>query len=391
MNEFDITMKSRVIFSLGASGRVGVVAREFNAHRAMIVTDPGIQRAGLDTVLVESLKREHIEISVFTRVDPNPTTQNVNDGVAFAKEFSPDVIIALGGGSSLDAGKAINMIRTRGGKITDYRGMVTGGSKLPPLIAVPTTAGTGSEVSPFILISDPVTHGKIVIRDIHMIPDVAILDPTLTTSMPRSITISTGVDALVHGIEAFVAKGSQPLSQALALEAIQIIYTTLPNVIERPGDVDERGKMLIASNLAGMAFTLSYLGLAHSMANPLTRISGMAHGMAVGLMLPYVILFNEPVAQKEYARIANQIFGRQSPSDPKEATLKMASSLKRFLASLDFPENLKRAGVPEDRLEEMAEEAIRQATVRSNPREASLEEIAELYLQAYEGSEAFES
>jgi alcohol dehydrogenase len=386
MDKFDITIKSRVIFSPGASGGVGVIAREFNAHRVMIVVDPGIQKAGLDSLLVESLKREHIEISVFTRVDPNPTTQNVNDGVAFAKEFSPDVIIALGGGSSLDAGKAINMIRTRGGKITDYRGMLAEGSELPPLIAIPTTAGTGSEVSPFILISDPVTHAKIVIRDIHMIPDVVLLDPMLTTSMPHHVTVSTGVDALAHGVEAFVAKGSQPFSQALALEAVQIIYTTLPRVIEQPDHLENRSKMLIASNLAGMAFSLSYLGLAHSMANPLTRVAGVAHGMAVGLMLPYVILFNEPVAHKDYARIASRIFGSQSPSDPKEATRKLVSSLKTFLAGLDFPENLKKAGVSKDSLKEMAEEAIRQATARSNPREATLEDVKALYRCAYEGS-----
>jgi alcohol dehydrogenase len=386
MDKFDITIKSRVIFSPGASGGVGVIAREFNAHRVMIVVDPGIQKAGLDSLLVESLKREHIEISVFTQVDPNPTTQNVNDGVAFAKEFSPDVIIALGGGSSLDAGKAINMIRTRGGKITDYRGMLAEGSELPPLIAIPTTAGTGSEVSPFILISDPVTHAKIVIRDIHMIPDVVLLDPMLTTSMPHHVTVSTGVDALAHGVEAFVAKGSQPFSQALALEAVQIIYTTLPRVIEQPDHLENRSKMLIASNLAGMAFSLSYLGLAHSMANPLTRVAGVAHGMAVGLMLPYVILFNEPVAHKDYARIASRIFGSQSPSDPKEATRKLVSSLKTFLAGLDFPENLKKAGVSKDSLKEMAEEAIRQATARSNPREATLEDVKALYRYAYEGS-----
>jgi len=386
MDKFDITIKSRVIFSPGASGGVGVIAREFNAHRVMIVVDPGIQKAGLDSLLVESLKREHIEISVFTRVDPNPTTQNVNDGVAFAKEFSPDVIIALGGGSSLDDGKAINMIRTRGGKITDYRGMLAEGSELPPLIAIPTTAGTGSEVSPFILISDPVTHAKIVIRDIHMIPDVVLLDPMLTTSMPHHVMVSTGVDALAHGVEAFVAKGSQPFSQALALEAVQIIYTTLPRVIEQPDHLENRSKMLIASNLAGMAFSLSYLGLAHSMANPLTRVAGVAHGMAVGLMLPYVILFNEPVAHKDYARIASRIFGSQSPSDPKEATRKLVSSLKTFLAGLDFPENLKKAGVSKGSLKEMAEEAIRQATARSNPREAPLEDVKALYRYAYEGS-----
>jgi alcohol dehydrogenase class IV len=385
MDEFDITMKSRVIFSLGASGRVGRVAREFDAHRAMIVTDPGIQKAGLDTLLVESLKREHIETSIFTQVEPNPTSQNVEDGLTMAREFYPDIIVALGGGSSLDAAKAVNMLRCRGGKIADYGGMLTGGSKLPPLIAIPTTAGTGSEVSPFILISDSVTHAKIVIRDIHMIPDVAILDPILTTSMPRKITIYTGVDALAHGIEAFVAKGSQPFSQALALEAIRIIYGTLPGVLERPENLDGRGQMLIASNLAGLAFTLSYLGLAHSLANPLTRVTGMAHGMAVGLTLPYVIMFNEPVAHDDYARIAGLVLGGEAPSDPKEATLALASSLTKFLVRLNLPENLKRAGVPADCLAEMAEEALRQATVRSNPREANLEDLNALYRHAYEG------
>jgi alcohol dehydrogenase class IV len=265
--------------------------------------------------------------------------------------------------------------------------MLTGGSKLPPLIAIPTTAGTGSEVSPFILISDSVTHAKIVIRDIHMIPDVAILDPILTTSMPRKITIYTGVDALAHGIEAFVAKGSQPFSQALALEAIRIIYGTLPGVLERPENLDGRGQMLIASNLAGLAFTLSYLGLAHSLANPLIRVTGMAHGMAVGLTLPYVILFNEPVAHDDYARIAGLVLGGEAPSDPKEATLALASSLRKFLVRLNLPENLKRAGVPADRLAEMAEEAIRQATVRSNPREPNLEDLKALYGHAYEGTE----
>jgi alcohol dehydrogenase class IV len=264
--------------------------------------------------------------------------------------------------------------------------MLAEGSELPPLIAIPTTAGTGSEVSPFILISDPVTHAKIVIRDIHMIPDVVLLDPMLTTSMPHHVMVSTGVDALAHGVEAFVAKGSQPFSQALALEAVQIIYTTLPRVIEQPDHLENRSKMLIASNLAGMAFSLSYLGLAHSMANPLTRVAGVAHGMAVGLMLPYVILFNEPVAHKDYARIASRIFGSQSPSDPKEATRKLVSSLKTFLAGLDFPENLKKAGVSKDSLKEMAEEAIRQATARSNPREAPLEDVKALYRYAYEGS-----
>lgn len=189
----------------------------------MIVTDQGIQKAGLDGPLLKSIKNEKLDISVFNKVEPNPTTKNIEDGLALAKEFHPDIIIALGGGSSIDAAKGINILHTRGGQITDYRGVVTGGSSLQPLIAVPTTAGTGSEATPFLPISDSVTHAKIVIRDVQAVPDIAVLDPNLTISLPRQATILTGVDALVHGFESFVAKGSQPHSQALGVEAIQII------------------------------------------------------------------------------------------------------------------------------------------------------------------------
>lgn len=385
MKEFDVVMKSRVIFSPGSSERVGQIVRDWNVRRALVVTDPGIRKAGLDRGVYESLKREAMEIALFSDVEPNPTTENVDQGVQFARGFSPDLIVALGGGSSLDAGKAINVVFCRGGKITDYRGMSSSGKKLLPLIALPTTAGTGSEVSPFILISDAQSHGKIVTRDLHLIPDIALLDPVLTRSMPGWVTASTGVDALVHGIEAFVAKGSQPYSQSLALRAIETIYRTLPHVLERPDDLEGRGKMLVASNLAGMAFALSYLGLAHAMANPLTRVTGIAHGIAVGMVLPYVIRFNEPVAQNEYATIAIQILGNRCPSQPHEATLQMAFSLKRFITSLGLPDSLKAAGIPQDHLDEMAQEAFRQATVRSNPREATLEDLKMLYRDAYEG------
>lgn len=386
MNQFDITMKWRVVFAPGASGRVGELVHGFNAQRVMVVTDQGIQKAGLEGPLLKSLRNEKLDIAVFNKVEPNPTTKNVEDGFAMAKEFRPDIIIALGGGSSIDAAKAINILHTRGGQITSYRGVVTEGSSLQPLIAIPTTAGTGSEVTPFLLISDSGTHAKIVIRDFQAIPDIAVLDPNFTISLPRQTTILTGVDALVHGFESFVAKGTQFYSQALAMEAIQIIYTALPKVVKEPEDLDARGRMLLASNLTGMALALSYLGLAHSTANPLTRVAGMEHGLAVGLMLPYVIQFNEPVASNKYVRIASRILERGGPSEPKEATLNLASSLKKFLINLGFPEDLKKAGVSEESLQEMAEEAFTQATVKSNPREASLEDIMGIYQSAFEGS-----
>lgn len=385
MNPFDMTIQFRVIFFPGATGKVGEIAQEFNARRAMVVMDPGFQKTGLQAPLLESLDRQTMVVSIFNEVEPNPTTGDVEDGLILAKEFSPDVMIALGGGSALDTAKAINLLRTYGGCLTDFRAGLPGVNKLPPLIAIPTTAGTGSEVSPFVLISDHLSHAKIVIRAAQMIPDVAILDPNLTTTIPHQVTVNTGIDALVHGVEAMVAKGSPPFSQALAMEAVQIIYSSLPRVVERPEDVDQRGRMLVASNMAGMAFTYSYLGLAHSLANPLTQVGGLPHGLAVGMMLPYVILFNATQVKYEYARIARQILGNRTPIDPQGAAERLASTLKTFLVHLGFPENLKKAGISGDTIPGMAEEAMRQATVRSNPREPTLEEIEELYRKAYEG------
>ena len=182
---------------------------------------------------------------------------------------------------------------------------------------------------------------------------------------------------------------------AQAFKARRIMVVMDPGIeragiqAQRPTDLDGRGKMLVASNMAGMAFTYSYLGLTHSLANPLTRVAGMIHGMAVGMMLPYVIRFNEPVARKDYSGIAARILGNQTPSDPKEATRKLAARLKTFLIPLGFPENLKEAGVSRDSIPEMAVEAVIQPSARANPREATLEDVTKLYSQAYEGEEIF--
>jgi alcohol dehydrogenase len=390
MNPFDLSFHFRVISSPGASGKAGEVVRSCNARRVMVVMDPGIERAGLHARLFESLKRHQVEVSIFTEVQPNPTTLNVEAGVKRANEFSPDMIIALGGGSSIDTAKAVNMLRICGGKLTDYRAGLPA-AKLPPLMAIPTTAGTGAEVTPFILISDSATHAKIVLRGPQMIPRISILDATLTTTLPRQVTTDTGIDALVHSVEAIVAKGSPLFSQALGLESLGIIYRTLPLVIENPANLEGREKMLAASNMAGLAFAYSYLGLSHSLSNPLTRVAGMAHGMAVGMVLPYVILFNYPAAPSEYAAIAARILGNAAPADPKEAAGRLAAAMKEFLRVLGYPPSLREAGISRDRIPEMAEEAILQPSARANPREATLDEIKTLYYRAYEGEEVFEA
>ena len=239
----------------------------------------------------------------------DPTIDNVEQGLAQAQEFEPQLLVALGGGSAMDCAKAINILFNRGGRLQDYAGSVPGGSALLPLVALPTSAGTGSEVSPFLLISDNESHAKMVIRDPKAIPKIAVLDPTLTRSLPPGATLYAGLDALVHGFESYVAVGSQPYTQALALQAVELIVDNLPRVMSEPSDLEARGSMLVAANMAGMAFSLSYLGLAHSLANALAKVAGVPHGMAVGMMLSRVIRFNQDAAKDEYCKLARHLLG----------------------------------------------------------------------------------
>ena len=317
MRPFDLGMNYRIIYSEQSAAVVSKLAAELVANRVLMVTDPGIQAIGLDRSILESLKKQGVSVSLFTRVEPNPTTENVDHGLAQAREFRPSVLVALGGGSAMDCAKAINIRLHRKGRLQDYATSVVGGSPLLPLVALPTTAGTGSEVTPFLLISDSETHAKIVIRDPQAIPKVAVLDPNFTLSLPAEATLYAGLDALVHCFESYVAIGSQPYTEALAVRAINLILHNLPRVMAEPTDLRARGKMLVAANLAGMAFSLSYLGLAHSFANALTKIGAVPHGKAVGMMLPWVIRFNHSVAR---INIMNSPRMRSGTSVPKSPT-----------------------------------------------------------------------
>ena len=242
MNPFDLNINCRIIHTQQSSATVSALVTELGANRVFMVTDPGIQALGLHCPLMEEIRRRGAALSLFSQVEPNPTTSNVEHGFAQAREFKPRLVVALGGGSAMDCAKAINILLARGGHVRDYAGSVPGGGPaLLPLVALPTTAGTGSEVSPFLLISDSETHAKIVIRDAQAIPKIAVLDPTLSLSLPPEATLYAGLDAMVHGFESYVAVGSQPYTQALALRAVELIFDNLPRVMSEPSDIEARG------------------------------------------------------------------------------------------------------------------------------------------------------
>ncbi len=300
---------TKVVFGSGAIQRTGVFARSLGALRPMVVTDRGIAEAGhLDHVL-ESLRAAGVEWSAFMGVEENPTTETVDACVTAARQHQADLLIGLGGGSSMDTAKGCNFILTNGGKMSDYHGTGKATKPMLPLIAIPTTAGTGSECQSYALISDSVTHAKMACGDKKAAAKIALLDPDLTMTQPARVTRVTGIDALAHALESAVSKKRTPISVAYSRAAFALLSQHYLTVLREPDNKVARAAMLLGSALAGTAIENSMLGAGHSAANPLTAHFGIVHGEAVGMMLPLVMRHNltEPEAWEEYSQLADPL------------------------------------------------------------------------------------
>jgi alcohol dehydrogenase len=385
-DDFTLWFNTTVHYGAGKLSELGSLLRSFNASKILIVTDRGIVASGILKKCTDAILSEHIRFSLFDGVEPNPTTESVEKGLTLAKRESIHAIVSIGGGSSIDASKAINVLLANGGQITDYHGFNRVRKKGLPLIAIPTTAGTGSEMTSVMLISDNKTHQKIVCSDPKIIPDVAILDPTLTLSLPPAVTIESGLDALGSSIEAYVSKAANEYSDVLALRATEIIANNIVKVYEEPFNLDSRSKMLIGANMMGLAVHLSYIGAAHSMANPLTKHFGIRHGIAVGIVLPYVMLFNTPWQPQKYKQIALAL-GVEMKKGEDDLTMgrKGVFKVRRLLDQLSLPSNLSKMGVKEDLISTMADEALAQLSIDYNPVKPDLQQMTDLFYSAVRG------
>lgn len=383
---FDSVPRTRLVFGNGAIGRVGELTADLGARRALLVTDAGIVRAGHAAKVRELLLTRLESVEVFDAVRENPDTECVDACLQLARRCRPEVIIGLGGGSSMDTAKGGNFLLTNGGRMQDYWGV--GKAKLPmlPFIAIPTTAGTGSECQSAALIADATTHMKMACLDAKAAARVAILDPELTLSQPPRVTACTGIDAIAHAVETAVTTKRTALSQLYSREAFRLLAPSLPRVIADPRDVESRGRMLLGSALAGTAIELSMLGAAHSAANPLTAHFGIVHGIAVGLMLPHVVRFNagDPVVAAAYAALVS---GLDSPVDAAADARAVAGLIERLDTLLDvagFPTSLAEAGAKVEAISTLADEAARQWTAGFNPRPIQAEDFAKLYRAAFQ-------
>ncbi|HLH56851.1 MAG TPA: iron-containing alcohol dehydrogenase [Verrucomicrobiae bacterium] len=383
---FDFEPRTRLIFGVNAVERIGELAVQLGARKLLLVTDAGIVSAGHAARVISLLERQHLKVVCFDQVEENPSTQCVEKCVDVARLLGIDTIVGLGGGSSMDTAKGCNFILSNGGHMSDYWGI--GKAKLPmlPLIAIPTTGGTGSECQSFALITDERTHQKMACGDPKAAARIAILDPALTVSQPPRVTACSGIDAIAHAVETAVTRKRTPLSFLFSREAFRLTATGLPRVLSSPADLEARGRMLLGAALAGTAIENSMLGAAHSAANPLTAHFGTAHGCAVGLMLPHIVRFNsaDPAAAQAYQEIS-LLAGICSSSDSTAvASEKLASHLENLLDLAGLPRSLKDCGAHNGDMVRLANEASSQWTAQFNPRTITSADFQQLYSRALE-------
>ena len=365
---------TRVVLGPGSLARVGTLAAEEGATHALLVSDLGIVSAGHVARAEEALKGAGIRVTVFKEVAENPTTDHVAAGVASARKAEDrnqpiDMLIGLGGGSSMDCAKGINFLYTNGGEMADYWGVGKASKPMLPMIAIPTTAGTGSEAQSFALISDPTTHQKMACGDQKAACRVAILDSQLTRTQPPKVAAMTGFDALSHAVETAATTRRNDISLELSHQAWVRLERSYEKAVTDPADDDARTDMLIGAHLAGAAIERSMLGAAHAAANPLTARLGVAHGAAIALMLPHVIRFNTQGGENVYASIDD---------DPDRLSDRLIEL--REIAGLTGC--LKDYGVGESQIAALAEEASRQWTARFNPVTVEANDFEQMYRSA---------
>jgi len=379
---FDFQSRTRVVAGAGSVCRVGELARELGASHVLLVTDAGIVTACHAARVQHSLADAGLRVTIFDRAKENPTTRCVDDCVAVAKAAGVDCLLGLGGGSSMDTAKGCNFILTNGGRMQDYWGVGKATEPMLPFIAIPTTAGTGSEMQCAALIAHEATHQKMACLDPKCAARVALLDPVLTHSQPPRVTACTGIDAIAHAVETAVTSKRNPLSEKLSLDAFQLCVVAFPEVMARPDNLDARARMQLGAALAGAAIEHSMLGAAHAAANPLTAHFGIVHGHAVGLILPHVVRFNahDDSAGAIYAQLAR---GAGIATESSADAAGVATRLEKLLHLAGLSRTLEQCGVTRDSIPMLAEEAARQWTAGFNPRSVTQENFVRLYEAAF--------
>jgi alcohol dehydrogenase len=380
VHPFEFVPRTRVVFGTGALSRLGQLAAELGLSRTLLVADPGLVATGYVARAAGLLEAAGVAPFGFHDFDANPDSRMVEAGRLFAASNSVDSIVAIGGGSSLDCAKGINFVLTGGGSMRDYRGFGKVGRPMLPSIGVPTTAGTGSEAQSYAIISDAETHAKMACGDPGAAFKVAILDPSLTTTLPAGVTAIAGYDAVSHAVEAYVTRKRNRVSALFACDAWRLLASGFARVLDTPGDEAARGAMLLGSHEAGIAIEQSMLGATHALANPLTAMHGTIHGVAIAVMLPHVVRWNGEVVGDRYAELLHAV--GDTEATPATAGGRLADRLWALARRGGLPASLGEIGVSLAELPALAADAATQWTGTFNPRPFGVAEALGLYEKA---------
>ena len=386
---FSWVNRPRIMYSPGLRSEVGYEMAQLGGKRAVIFTDKGLVAAGIAEMVAEEVKKSDIELAgIFDSIIQDARIDIINAGAAFYRKCGADCMIAVGGGSVMDTAKAIN-IMIGGGyddfqPLADQAGLWEGAKQLPPHIAFPTTAGTGCEVTNAMVVLDTKAHAKLSVTHPNCNADLAMLDPELTVKLPAKITAFTGIDALTHAIEGITSTGAEPISDALGLHAVRLIFKYLPIAVKNPEDITARGHMLLASTIAGMCFVNTMCGAVHATAHALGALYGIPHGLANAIMLPVVMDFNASDVPERYMMIADAMGLDVKDKKPVEAAkmaVKAVVSLKKKIGLTDTLKDLK---VPKDpeKLKPLVELAAADGQIGYNPHYLEEEDILKLYMKA---------
>jgi alcohol dehydrogenase len=383
LDAFSFELPTRIEYGPGIVGRLPAELERLVAKRVLVVTDKGIRKAGLDGLVTGLLKDAGARYEVFDGVEPNPKDANVEEGAAFARAFGAEAMVALGGGSPIDCAKAMGVLLTHGGdRIKNYEGRTAVTKPVLPWIAIPTTAGTGSEVTFSSVITDTANRYKMTVKSPLMAARVALVDPKLTVSMPPPVTASTGVDALTHAIEAYTVTCSEPISDALALHAIELISANLRTAVKDGRDLAARSAMMLGSLLAGIAFSHSDVGSVHCMAESLGGVYDLPHGVCNAILLPYVMEYNMDFCRQRYTRAAAAM-GVDSRS-PDHGAERAVAAVKILCRDVGLPA-LNTLGIRESDLEFLADMSAKNGSTPSNPRPMDKQDYLEVFRRAMAG------
>ena len=379
--EFSFSIPQDIVVGKGSLAKLPEIAKKLGGTHGFIISGPHLNKMGIVKSCADALENAGISVDTYTETEGNPSVETVDKAAAAFKESGADFIIALGGGSPMDVAKAVGVVVKYGGSITEYEG----GGKVPgdiiPLIAIPTTAGTGSEVTAFSVITDHSRNYKLTVFSYKLIPSYAILDPELLTTAPVSVAAACGIDAMVHALEAYISKAASPFTDAMAEKALELIGKNIRKYVADRSDIQAAENMLMGSLFAGIAFSWARLGDVHAMSHPVSAFFNVPHGVANAILLPTIVEYNALADNGKYLKIYNYI-SRTPVLENEFEPLMLVELLKNLNAQLGIPASLSEVGVTADKFDAMADDAMKSGNIAVNPRSTTKKDVVSLYEKA---------